>query len=47
MAAYLKAGHGLDEFLDDFPTVSRYQAVAVLDHMRDTLLTGLYENTAR
>ena len=23
---YLKAGHPLDEFLDDFPTVSREQA---------------------
>ena len=28
---HLEAGVPLDEFLDDFPTVSREQAVAVLD----------------
>lgn len=28
---YLEAGHSLDEFLDDFPTVSRDQAVAALE----------------
>ena len=28
---HLEAGVGLDEFLDDFPTVSREQAVALLD----------------
>lgn len=27
---YLKAGHPLDEFLDDFPTVSREQAEGYL-----------------
>lgn len=27
---YLKAGHPLDEFLDDFPTVSRAQAEGYL-----------------
>ena len=27
---YLKAGHPLDEFLDDFPTVSREQAAGYL-----------------
>lgn len=27
---YLSGGHSLDEFLDDFPTVSREQAVAYL-----------------
>ncbi|MGF1471494.1 MAG: DUF433 domain-containing protein [Rubrobacteraceae bacterium] len=27
---YLKAGHSLDEFLDDFPTVSREQAEGYL-----------------
>lgn len=27
---YLEGGHSLDEFLDDFPTVARDQAVAVL-----------------
>jgi uncharacterized protein (DUF433 family) len=28
---YLEAGHSLDEFLDDFPTVSRELAVAALE----------------
>ena len=28
---YLAGGHTLDEFLDDFPTVTREQAVAVLE----------------
>jgi uncharacterized protein (DUF433 family) len=28
---YLKAGHTLEEFLDDFPSVSREHAVAVID----------------
>ena len=28
---YLEGGHSLDEFLDDFPTVSREVAVAALE----------------
>ena len=28
---HLEAGISLDEFLDDFPTVSKQQAVAILD----------------
>ena len=28
---YLKAGHTLDEFLADYPSVSREHAVAVID----------------
>ena len=28
---YLEAGDNLDEFLDDFPTVTRTQAVGVLE----------------
>ena len=28
---YLRAGHTLDEFLSDFPSVSREHAVAVID----------------
>jgi len=28
---YLKGGDSLDEFLDDFPTVSRSQAVRLLE----------------
>ncbi|MDP6560285.1 MAG: DUF433 domain-containing protein, partial [Candidatus Binatia bacterium] len=30
----LKGGHSLDEFLDDFPSVTREQAVAVLDEAK-------------
>ena len=33
----LEAGLSLDEFLDNFPTVSREQAVQVLEHWRRTL----------
>ena len=32
---YLEAGDSLKEFLGDFPTVTREQAVAVLDQARD------------
>ncbi|MBI4730401.1 MAG: DUF433 domain-containing protein [Acidobacteria bacterium] len=28
---YLEAGHSVDEFLDDFPTVSREQVLATLE----------------
>jgi uncharacterized protein (DUF433 family) len=28
---YLEGGHRLDDFLDDFPTVAREQAVAALE----------------
>ena len=30
---YLAGGHSLDEFLDDFPTVQREQAVALLQEL--------------
>jgi len=33
----LEAGVSLDEFLDNFPTVIREQAVRVLEHFRSTL----------
>ena len=33
----LEAGVSLDEFLDNFPTVTREQAVAVLEHFRESL----------
>jgi uncharacterized protein (DUF433 family) len=35
---YLEAGDSLDEFLDDFPSVSREQAVAALELAREALL---------
>jgi len=31
---YLEGGHGLDEFLDDFPTVTREQAERALQEVR-------------
>lgn len=34
---YLEGGESLEEFLDDFPTVSRDQALAVLSASRETL----------
>lgn len=37
---YLEGGDSLDEFLRQFPSVKREQAVAALDLARDSLLTG-------
>ena len=37
---YLAAGDTLDQFLDAFPSVSREQAIAALEWVRDALLTG-------
>ncbi len=35
---YLEAGQSLAEFLDDFPTVGREQAVAALEQAKEALL---------
>jgi len=35
---YLAAGDSLDDFLDDFPSVTREQAVAALETARDILI---------
>jgi uncharacterized protein (DUF433 family) len=35
---YLQDGCTLDEFLDDFPTVRREQAIAALEVLREILL---------
>lgn len=35
---HLEAGDRLDEFLDDFPTVKREQAVALLERMTAQLM---------
>ena len=35
---YLEGGHPLDEFLDDFPSVTREQAVAALELAKEALL---------
>jgi len=34
---YLEKGHGLDEFLDAFPSVSREQAIAALEAAHELL----------
>jgi len=34
---YLKAGHSLNEFLDDFPSVTKTQAVEVIEHFENLL----------
>jgi uncharacterized protein (DUF433 family) len=43
---YLEEGDTLDEFLDDFPAVSREHAVKVLERMKETLLAQEYESAA-
>jgi uncharacterized protein (DUF433 family) len=37
---YLEGGETLDEFLRQFPSVKRDQAIAVLDAARETVLAG-------
>ena len=39
---YLEAGQTIDEFLDDFPTVSREAAVEALEHAK-ALVIGLLQ----
>jgi uncharacterized protein (DUF433 family) len=35
---YIEGGHSLDEFLDDFPTVHREQAVAALEEAGEAIV---------
>ena len=44
---YLAGGHSLDEFLDDFPDVSRKQAVRTIDTGREVLESIAYETAAQ
>ena len=37
----LKSDYALEEFLDDFPSVSREQAIAVLDEAKSRLLAAM------
>jgi uncharacterized protein (DUF433 family) len=37
---YIEAGDTLDEFLEDFPGVSKKQAIAALELARDALITS-------
>lgn len=38
---YLEAGQTLDEFVDDFPTVSRETAVQALEHAKELIVSQL------
>jgi uncharacterized protein (DUF433 family) len=38
---YLEGGQTLDEFLDDFPTVTREAAVRALEHAKSLVLSEL------
>jgi uncharacterized protein (DUF433 family) len=38
---YLEGGHPLDDFLEDFPSVTRAQAILALDHARDAMVARL------
>lgn len=46
LISYLEEGDTLDEFLDDFPAVSRDHAVKVLEKMKESLLSQEYESAA-
>jgi uncharacterized protein (DUF433 family) len=46
LIAYIEQGDTLDEFLDDFPAVSRNHAVKVLEKMKESLLAQEYESAA-
>lgn len=43
---YLEEGDSLDEFLDDFPAVTREHAVTVLEKMKEVFLAQEYESAA-
>ena len=43
---HLEAGDRLDDFLDSYPTVSRYQAVGVLKRLKTILGDNLNEAVA-
>lgn len=38
---YLEGGKRLDEFLDEYPSVTRQQAIAFLDQAASALLNGV------
>jgi uncharacterized protein (DUF433 family) len=41
LLVYLEGGETLEEFLDNFPTVSREQAIAFLEESASSLLTQI------
>jgi uncharacterized protein (DUF433 family) len=42
--AYLEGGDSLDVFLDDFPSVSRDQAVAALQQSKEMLVSNAHSS---
>lgn len=42
---YLEEGESLDEFLEDFPSVSREQAIQALEFAKEMLLTHAHART--
>ena len=44
---YLSSGDTIDDFLEDFPTVSREQALAALDWVREALTSPAADDVAR
>ena len=42
---YLEAGDNFDEFLDDFPSVSREQVIQTLELAKEMLLSQAYANS--
>lgn len=43
---YIEEGDSLNEFLDDFPSVTRDHAVRVLEKMKESFLAREYESAA-
>ena len=43
---YIEGGDSLDEFLDDFPAVSREHAIKVLEKMKEAFLRQEYDCAA-
>lgn len=46
MLDYLAEGQPLEEFLTDYPTVTHEQAIAVLEYLKQHILTQPYEYIA-
>jgi uncharacterized protein (DUF433 family) len=44
---YLEGGDSLDQFLEQYPSITREAAVAALEEARLSLAAQLHENTAR
>ncbi len=38
---YIETGETLDEFLEDFPSVTREMAIAALESAKESLLAGI------